>query len=80
MTSQRKSFRSEIEDTEIFKSLGPVLKKITLTRNVTKLIEHGVVMVENIGYKKWEKQSDYNWRNKEIVKQIVKSREYVRAE
>lgn len=63
--------RKEVFETEAFKLLSPVLKKITSTRNQIAQISHGVNVANNIGFKKWEKQSGANWRTKEIVKELI---------
>lgn len=65
--------RGQVEETTTFKKLSPVLKKITSTRNQIAQISHGVNVATNIGFKKWEKQSNANWRTKEIVKELIQS-------
>ena len=70
-SEQITSFRDRIRATETFKGLGDVAKKITLARNNTAYIHHGYTVAKNIGYKKWEKQSNYNYRNREIIKEIL---------
>lgn len=64
--------RNQVEETKTFQSLSPVLKKITSSRNQIAQISHAVNVATNIGYKKWEKESNANWRTKEIVKELIK--------
>ena len=63
--------RKKVLETEAFKGLSPVLKRITTTRNQLSAIEHGVNVATNIGYDKWERQSNANWRTKQIVLELI---------
>jgi len=65
------NFRDKIRSTDTFKSLGGVAKKITLARNNVAHINYGYTVAKNIGYKKWEKEFNYNNRNKLIIKNIL---------
>lgn len=70
-------FKEEIKETKTYKSLTKFLKTFTLKRNSIKILEHGVTVATNIGYEKWEKQSNYHWRHKEIVNDILNNRNHV---
>ncbi len=65
--------RSQVEATNTFQELSPVLKKITSTRNQIAQISHAVNVCKNTSYEKWEKQSNAQWRVKEIVKELLKN-------
>lgn len=65
--------REDVQKTKTFKSLNPILKKITSSRNNIAQISHAVNVCKNIGYKKWEKQTNANWRTQEIVKELLKN-------
>lgn len=69
-TGQLLSFREKVKQTESFKSWGKVVQKVTLSRNNMNHIEHGLTVAKNIGYMKWEKQCQFNNRNKELVKEL----------
>ncbi len=49
------------------------MEGMTAIRNQIAQISHGVNVATNIGFKKWEKQSNANWRTKEIVKELIQS-------
>jgi hypothetical protein len=69
-----KNFRDAVSNTHTFKSWPKVVQKISLTRNCLKSIKDGLTIAENIGYKKWEKQSNSNWRNKELVNELINTK------
>ena len=68
---QLKSFRERVMATESFSSWPSVVQKITLSRNNMNHIQHGLTVAENIGYKKWESQSGFSHRNKELIKELL---------
>ena len=63
--------RQQIMATEMYQGLSPILQSMTLRRGSVLKIENGVNVAMNIGYEKWEKQSDFLYRNRMIVKEIV---------
>lgn len=66
-----KSFREKVAETETFKKWSPVVKKISMTRNNLCKIEHGMTVATNIGFKKWERQTDSHPRNVELIKELL---------
>jgi hypothetical protein len=60
-----------IEETEAFKKLSTVLRKITLSKTNRRQIEHGVNVASNIGFEKWLGQTNFSLSNQEIVKELV---------
>ncbi len=65
--------REQVLATEAYKNLTPMLQKITRSRNQIQQIIYGVNVCKNASYKKWEKESNANWRTKEIVFELLKN-------
>ena len=65
--------REQVLATKAYKNLTPMLQKITRCRNQMAHIIHGVNVSKNISYKTWEKNSDANWRTKQIVKELIEN-------
>lgn len=63
--------RSRVIETKAFKELGFIQRKVMSSRNQICRILNAVAVVNNIGYDKWEGQSNANWNTKEIVKELV---------
>jgi len=63
--------KKDIMATKTYKGLNKMMQVFAIKRNNLKIIEHGVNVAKNIGFDLWENQSNYNWYNKEIVKEIV---------
>lgn len=64
--------KKQVQETDFFKKLDPVVKKITLNKQVPE-INHGVNVCLNTSFEKWEKQTGSLSRIKEIVKEILNS-------
>lgn len=71
MVTQIRILRHQVQETQTFKNLSPVLKKITSSRNQIKAIENAVNICKNTSYKKWEKNTNAQWRIREIVKDLL---------
>lgn len=67
--------RNEVQETESFKKLSPVLKRIASSRNQIAAISHGFNVSMNIGLEKWEQQSNSSWWAKEIIKELINKRQ-----
>jgi len=61
----------EIEKTDAYKGLSGVQKKLTQNKATIKHIAHGVNVSLNIGFEKWDAQTNFNHVNGKIVKEIV---------
>lgn len=62
--------KKQIEKTVFYKKLDPVVRKITLNKQLSE-INHWVYVSLNTSFKKWEKQTGSLERIKEIVKEIL---------
>ena len=61
----------QIKNTEFFKGMTKIQQKIYLNGNNRRVIEHGVNVVENIGFEEWKSQVAFNYRNQEIIKELT---------
>tara|TARA_R100000781_G_scaffold113591_1_gene82412 strand:+ start:13184 stop:13411 length:228 start_codon:yes stop_codon:yes gene_type:complete len=68
-----KSFRERLMETEYFNGLPKVVQKIALQKNNLNHIEHGYNVAMNIGFDKWESQSGFSFRNKEIIRELIQN-------
>jgi hypothetical protein len=71
-SSNIKPIRDQIKATSAYHNLSKMMQLLITKRNNVLIIDHGVTVVNNIGYKNWERQSNFNWANKNIVKEITK--------
>lgn len=62
---------SDIEKTEFFQQLSPILKRLTLQKNSRERIENGVNVATNIGFKQWEAQCGDRYVHRRIVQELV---------
>lgn len=63
----------KVKSTNAFKKLSKVQQIIISKRVNVKHIENGVNVAINIGFEQWDKQSQFNFNNKEIVKELIKN-------
>lgn len=63
--------KEKIEQTQTFKSLNSVQKKLTLQKTNVQHIAHGVNVATNIGFEEWVKICQFTERNKNIVQEIL---------
>ena len=61
--------RIKILETESYKKLSKIQKDICLKRNNIKAIENALNVIKNIGFDKWDKESNSNYLNKLIIKE-----------
>ena len=73
MVTQIRILRSQVQETPTFKSLNPILKKITSSRNQIAAIENAVNICKNTSYKKWVKDTNAHWRTQQIVKELLEN-------
>lgn len=61
-----------IRETEAFKGLSSIVQKITLSRNnVLNSINYNVTLIGNIGYEKWDKQTNVRSYNRQIIEELI---------
>ena len=68
---QIRTIRDMVKDTSTFQNLSNIRKTIISKRKNMINIEHGVNVSNNIGYDKWERQSNSLDVNKQIVRELV---------
>ena len=61
-----------VKSTETFKCLSKVQKLIVANGVNVRHIENGVNVAMNIGFEKWDKQSQFNYISKSIVNELLK--------
>lgn len=66
--------REQIQETDAFKKATKMIQKLTLNRTNFRCIQHGVNVVSNIGFEKWDQQTQSSWINREIIQELVKNR------
>lgn len=64
--------REQIKETKAFKSASKMRQNITLNRTNFKWIEHGVNVATNIGFEKWDNQTQSTFTNREIIEELIK--------
>lgn len=70
MKTKKKVTRNQIRESKYFQTLSKVQQVVTMNRNNVEHIKHGVEVSSNIGFEKWEQQSNFNWNNVQIVKEL----------
>ena len=63
--------REQIKATKAFQNATTMIQNITLRRTNFRCIEHGVNVVANIGFDKWNDQTQSSFVNREIIREIV---------
>jgi len=64
--------RQKVISTDAYQSLSKIQKMMVVKRNNIKIIEHALNVIGNIGFPKWEKQSNSSYLNILIIKEIHK--------
>ena len=62
--------RKNIESTDFYNQLTPILKKMTMQKTNVHGIQHGVNVAIIIGFENWDKQTGTRYTNRMIVKEI----------
>ena len=63
--------RDIIKKSEAYKNMSLIQRIIFLKRNNLKAIEHSIFVIKNIGYDKWESQTNAIDWNKKIISSIL---------
>lgn len=63
-------WRKKVIETKTYKDLSFIQRKMVITRNNLKQIEHCMVVIEHIGFDQWKKISNPNYTNKLIIKDL----------
>jgi len=63
--------RKIIKKSEAYNEMSLIQRVIFLKRNNLKAIEHSIYVIRNIGYDKWESQTNSIHWNKKIIKSIL---------
>ena len=62
----------QIKATKAYQELPPMLKKFAVSRNnIKNSIQHGVNLIENIGYAKWHAQTKVREYNMRIIDELI---------
>lgn len=69
----RKLNRDDVRETKFFKSLNPVMQRITLNKANIIAIHNGINVAANVGFKRWEEISQARYANKMIVKELLET-------
>lgn len=65
--------REQIIETKAFQETTKMLQNLTLNRTNSKWIQHGVNVSVNIGFEKWNKQTEASFTNTKIIKELVEN-------
>lgn len=68
-------FKQRMTETDFFKKLDTVKKDIASKRQNWLTIENGYNIAKNIGLEKWEEQTQYNFVNRGIIRELIKNDE-----
>ena len=68
---QARFLKNQVSATKAFDGLSKIQKILFLKMNNLKQIEHGLNVAKNIGFDKWEKQTNVNYSNKLIIKELL---------
>jgi len=63
--------RKIIKKSEAYNEMSLIQRVIFLKRNNLKAIEHSIFVIRNIGYDKWESQTNAIHWNKRIIKSLL---------
>ena len=63
----------KVVNTKAFKDLSKVMQLIVKKYNNIKKIENGVNIVSYKGYERFEREHNFSWANKLIVKELTKN-------
>ena len=65
----------KVKETKVFKGLTAIRKKIFSTRNNVKIIENGVNIANHKGFERFEKEHDFAYINRLIIKELTDVRQ-----
>lgn len=64
--------REQIEATKAFQKASKIIQKLTLNHTNMKWIIHGVNVSTNIGFEKWNGQTQSTFTNRGIIEELIK--------
>jgi len=67
------NLRKKIKQTDHYKIFTKFRRNIFLNSNNIKRIQLALNIIENVGFKKWNKQSSYNHNNTIVIKQLTQN-------
>ena len=67
-----RSIIEDVKQTDRFKSLSTISKRLFLKRNNLVKIEHALTVINNIGYDEWNRISSFSCRNQEVIEELIK--------
>lgn len=62
--------RQKIKNTQAYLGLSKMQQKVSTMRSNVKAIENSLEVVKNVGFDQWDKQTQSNYNNRLIVKEI----------
>ena len=65
-----KDVRKDIQETTHFQSMTKMLQKLCMSSNNVRKINDALVIINNIEYEKWEKNTNFRYNNKKIINEI----------
>jgi hypothetical protein len=63
--------REQIQSTKAFQNATKMIQQLTLNRTNSNGIQHGVNVSVNIGFDKWNAQTEASFTNTKIIKELV---------
>ena len=63
--------RMQVMKTDCYKNFNPVVKKLIIGHNNMKIINNGLNIARNRGYELFEKEHNFSWSNKLIIKELT---------
>lgn len=67
--------REQIKKTKAFQNATAMMQNLALGRTNYRCIEHGVNVATNIGFEKWDAQTNASFLNREIIQELIKNNE-----
>lgn len=74
MSNNTHYFRQKIKGTEAYQSMSKLQKTVSTMRSNVKAIEHSLKVVENVGFDQWSKQTQSNYLNRLIIKELTEKK------
>lgn len=70
-TLRTTKIRDRVKTTSHFKKLSVIQQKLFLSSNNLKKVCHGIKLVQNLGQKRFEEITNYNYNAVEIIKELA---------
>jgi len=68
---QLKITREQVRETDAFKKLTKIQQFLMLSGNNFKTLENGINIANYKGFELFEKEHNFTWHNKEIIKELL---------